>query len=318
MSNDREKILEVLELARKSNDTEDPIDRLFNDPLGMVWTNLCIKTHVSANTVTFISTFFGIIGGALFAPRNLLINLLGILLFTFSCILDSTDGQIARLTHTSSKLGRALDGISDGIRLAAAYLAIGVRLMGDNIPFTDRPWGLLIWPILLLTGAWINMGQNQLADYYRNAHLFFLRGAEHSEFGHTELILAERRALPQGAPLWEKCYLSSLLGWTRRQEKASPRIHRLMDLLQGESDVDPALRKAFVEKSRPYIQLTNVLTTNIRLIVLYVLVLVGQPFWFLPFTFLIMELIKGFMRRTYEGIAEELTLSFFPQENDKQ
>ena len=306
-------IQKELEQSRKSNDTEDLLDSVFTEPLGLVWAKLCIKLHISANAVTVASGVFGVIGGALFFPRNIWLNLLGVLLHIFSAILDCSDGQVARLTHTSSEFGRILDGISDGFCMAAAYLAIGARLMGEPIPFTDgKLWGIWIWPLIVLTGWFCHMDQCRMADYYRNAHLFFLNGREHAEFSSTEQIAAKKKALPADASYWEKQSVTSYEGWTKKQEKNSPCLCRLMRLQMKDTEVSPSLGSDFLEASRPYIQLTNVLTVNVRAYAMYLAVLLGLPFWYLVFTCLILQPVRSFMVGKYEGIARRLTAKYYP------
>ena len=64
----------------------------------------------------------------------------------------------------------------------AIYLAIVLRVWYDYIPFTQVYWSVFILAIAIFSGTVCHSRQCQLADYYRNIHLYFLKGEEGSEF----------------------------------------------------------------------------------------------------------------------------------------
>lgn len=308
-------IRQELASARKSEDTEDRLDRIFTDPAGLVWARLAIRLGISPNGVTLASTFFGVIGGALLYFQSLWLNVLGIVLHIFADILDSSDGQVARLTGQYSQFGRILDGISDGLCFVSVYLALGFRLMREPVPFTDgRLWGFWIWPLVLLAGGVCHMEQCRMADYYRNLHLFFLREPGKSELSRSKALKEEAAAAPD-VSLWERAYRRFYLDFTRKQERRAPRTQELLDAVERDGGApSAALREAFLTKSVKYIQLTNLLTYNLRAYTLYVLLLLGLHVYFFPFVILVMGLLNCYMIRSYEQISSDLLRSFFPGE----
>lgn len=308
MNKELDEIREELVSSRKSNDTEDLLDQVFTDPVGLIFAKLCIKLGITPNGVTILSGIFGIAGGVLFYFKDLGLNLLGIALQIFGNILDSSDGQVARLTHNCSRFGRVLDGVSDGLCFAAVYLALGARLMTETIPFTDKTWGLLIWPIVFFTGLVPHLTQARMADYYRNAHLYFL-GA-HSEFSHSDKVADEIGVRPEEAGFLTRLYLNFYRGFTAKQEKMSPKLHALMDRIDERGGCPAGLAESFVTQSRRYIQLTNILTFNARAYTLYLLVALGLHVWYYPFVILLMGAISGFMVRRYEAISARLLKDF--------
>src|ERR1044071_1466295 len=73
-----------------------------------------------ADVVTLASLVLGVFAGHLFWYRSAWVNAAGVLLFIASDILDSVDGQLARLRGTSTRMGRILDGLADAGRCGDA------------------------------------------------------------------------------------------------------------------------------------------------------------------------------------------------------
>src|SRR5690348_6610861 len=93
-------------------------------------------TDVSADEVTLWSLALGLVAGHLFLYHERWVNAIGVGLFIVSDILDSADGQLARLRGTSTRTGRILDGVSDNLRFVNLYAHLLVRiwLMGYGWP----------------------------------------------------------------------------------------------------------------------------------------------------------------------------------------
>ena len=90
-----------------------------------------------------------------------------------------------------------------------------------------------------------------------------------------------------------------------------PRSQRLLNLTEECSDsVKEEIGKAYIPQSRRYIQLTNVLTYNVRAYTLFILLLLQIHAFYIPFVLLILEAVKIFMVAKYESIAEALTEKF--------
>ena len=299
---------EQLAQSRKSNDTESPLDRVFHDPIAMVFSRLFIRLGVTPNAVTLLSMVFGVAGGVLFAFSNFWLNLTGVLLQIFAAILDCSDGQVARLTGQTSRLGRVLDGTVDTVNFAAVYAALGVRMMGECIPFTDVTWGFWIWPIVLLAAAYCHAGQCRMADYFRLAHLAFLEPEKIASFPRSADLLAE--AKQPGTPGYEALFLRGYASYTAGQEHASPRFQQLLAAAR-ERGLSPEAADAFLTESRKIVQITNLLTFSLRAYTLYALLLLGWQVWFFPFVIVVMEGMKIFMVRRYEGIAKRVFARYY-------
>ena len=77
--------------------------------------------------------------------------------------------------------------------------AVCIRMMPQNIPGTEWQWGMWIWVLAYISGIICHTGQSSLADYYRQIHLFFLKGKEGSELDTYRQQRASYESLPPKA-----------------------------------------------------------------------------------------------------------------------
>ena len=173
---------ELLQASFKSNDTEEWLDVHFTRPIGLVFALFWNKFNVHPNAITVLSIFLGAAAGYMFYYPDTQHNIMGVVLLIFANFCDSTDGQMARLTGKKTLVGRMLDGFSGDVWFACIYLAIAFRLMNQNIPNTDMKWGVWIWAVIVVAGILCHSPQSSLSDYYRQIHLFFLKGKSGSEW----------------------------------------------------------------------------------------------------------------------------------------
>lgn len=301
---------EEIKAARKSGDTDDPLDVLLYDPIAIRLARQFIRAGWSANAVTLLSLFFGVCGAILFYPQARWVNLIGIALVIFAAILDCCDGQIARLTHTSSQLGRVLDGMVDIANFFAIYIALGLRMTRETIPFTDTSWSGIIW-IIIVVAMLCHASQARMADYYRGLHLFFLQGNDRAALARARQLRAELAALPKDSPFYRRMYRRLYLFYTEDQEKQTPRAQRLLAALEETEGDAAGARDVYLSESRRYIQITNALTFNLRSYVLYALLLLRLQAFYFPFVIVILEAVKWFMVSKYESIAKDVYERFF-------
>lgn len=310
----KEETANEIRSTRKSGDTDDPVDFLIYDPVAIRLAHLFVRAGWSANAVTLLSLAFGVCGGILFYPRNTWINLLGIAFEIFAAILDCCDGQVARLTHSSSQFGRFLDGTVDVTNFLVIYISLGLRMTGETIPFTDVRLSYWVW-IFVIAAMLAHADQARMADFYRGMHLCFLKGMDVCDLARSKNLRKELDALPEGSPLYERLYRSVYLIYTKAQEKKSPVSQRLLDEVEKRGgQMSEALSSAYVSQSRKYIQLTNVLTFNVRAYTLFILLLLRLHFFYFLFVLIVMEGIKYYMIAKYEKIAEQMLTEFFPED----
>jgi hypothetical protein len=148
----------------KSVAVEELFDLVFYRPLAFLLVKLICRTGVTPNQLTFLSMVFGVLGGASLALGTPGALAAGGVFFLLYNIVDCSDGQLARLNHSGTHLGRILDGVADYVVSLAAYLGIGIGFASAS----DRPF--LMW-VLTAAAGFSNAAQSGLLDFYRNRFL---------------------------------------------------------------------------------------------------------------------------------------------------
>lgn len=300
----------------KSQDTEEWLDIHFTRPLGLLWANFFNHFDVHPNVVTILSILLGVAAGVLFYFPDLTYNLIGILLLVWANIYDSTDGQMARLTGKKTRWGRILDGFAGDLWFFTIYAAICLRLQGQPIPGTDMHWGIGIWLLCAFAGFICHGKQCQLADYYRNIHLFFLKGKRGSELDNFRSLREEWHRLTWKKDGAWKVFLYFYGNYTHSQEQMTPAFQRLRAALldkYGEEAVPQEFRDAFRQGSLPLMKYANILTFNTRAIVLYLAILANQPWLYPVFEITVMNVLFFYMRSRHESLCKKMLLTLEKQ-----
>ena len=294
----------------KSMDTEEHIDLAFYRPIGFMWAQIAARLGITPNVITIASIFLGIGAGVMFYYQDLWINIAGMLLLIWANSFDSADGQLARITHQYSRLGRILEGLSGDFWFAAIYIAIILR-ENLTIPlFQEHPW--LLWSIALLAGA-CHAKQASMADYYRQFHLYFLKGEGGSELDNAEDL---NRQLKESGVTWKnnfwKCLtMRTYLNYTVQQEASSPSMQRLRRELNRrfqDGKIPLKFREEFRRLSLPLMKYTNILTFNWRTIGLFITLFIGQPWLYFIYELTILNIILAYMMYRHEHLCKQLTI----------
>ena len=199
---------EMLRASMKSKDTEEWLDVYFTRPIGLVFTLLWRKLGVHPTVITILGMLLGAAAGWMFWHKELEYNIMGVILMMFSNFCDSTDGQLARLTGKKTLVGRVLDGFSADVTFFCVYFALAVRMMTEYMPGTTTVWGIWIWVLAFMAGIMSHSPQCLLSDYYRQIHLFFLKGKEGSELDNSAEQWAIYRSLPKGSLFFRAFYFN--------------------------------------------------------------------------------------------------------------
>lgn len=291
----------------KSMDTEEHIDLAFYRPIGYAWACLAKKLGVTPNAITIASIFLGVGAGVAFYFNNLWINILGMLLLVWANSFDSADGQLARMTKQYSRLGRILDGLSGDFWFATIYVAICLRENVTSQFFMYHPW--LIWVIAVVTGI-CHAKQAAMADYYRQFHLYFLKGEEGSELENAAELKEKLRSIPWKGHFWQKLTLTTYTNYTVQQEATAPAMQALRRELKQRfpSGVIPvSFREAFRKRSLPLMKYTNILSFNWRTIALFASLLLQMPWLYFAFELTVLNGLLVMMVVRHEKICRFFT-----------
>lgn len=290
----------------KSLDTEEHIDLWFYRPIGYAWACLAKRLGITPNAITIASIFLGIGAGIAFYYTNIWVNVVGILLLIWANSFDSADGQLARMTKQYSRIGRILDGVSGDIWFITIYAAICLREMHTSPLFEAYPWA--IWVIAAAAGACHSV-QAATADYYRQFHLYFLKGKEGSELDSAAQLRAKYNATPWRGNLWSKTILWFYMNYTANQERMSPEMQKLRAKLKekyGDNIPDDKFRAAFRKGSLPLMKYTNILSFNWRSIALFVSVLINRPWYYFLFELVVLNAILVYMVVRHESLCRRM------------
>ena len=282
-------------------DTEEWLDIHFTRPLGLLWAKFFNYFGIHPNVVTILSIILGVAAGVCFYFEDIHITLLGIFLLVWANLYDSCDGQLARMTGKKTRLGRILDGFAGDAWFFTIYFFICLRL--------SPIWGIWIWLLAAVSGLICHAKQCQLADYYRNIHLFFLKGVSGSELDNVDKLTNEFQGLSWKRDFLWKLFLFFYRNYTRSQEKLTPNFQSLSKALKekfGNEALPQTLCDDFRKGSLPLMKWTNILTFNTRAIFLYLVLLLGQPWLYFVFELTIMNLICFYMRQKHEQLCKQI------------
>lgn len=301
---------EEIKSTLKSMDTEEFIDLAFYRPIGYLWAILFKKLHVTPNAISVASIFLGVAAGILFFFDDLRFTIPGILLLIWANSFDSADGQLARMTGQYSRLGRVLDGVCGDIWFVTIYIALCSRLTVDG-------YGIWGWVLGALAGYFHSM-QASMADYYRNFHLYFLKGKKGSELEDSSILVARDKEITWKTDPIEKFFMFFYVPYTQQQEKRSARMQQFRATLRRvykEEELPQWLRDMFRAKSKPLMKYTNILSFNTRVIVLFISLLIDQVWLYFVFELTVLNILLAYMRITHERICKETESIIIQKEN---
>jgi hypothetical protein len=292
----REKI--SMESTLKSLDTEEFIDIHFYRPIGYRWALLFNKLGVSPNTVTIAGILIGIAAGICFYFTNLKINILGMFLLIWSNSYDSADGQLARMTGKKTDLGRMLDGLCGMICFTVIYFALSFRLTPS--------WGIWIWILAVATG-FFHGKQAAMADYYRNIHLFFLKGKVGSELSDSASLKDNYMKINWKNDFVNKLFVFYYISYTKDQESWTPNFQQMIQIVREKfpQEVPAWLRSSFREKSLPLMKYTNMLSFNTRVIALFIALFINLPWVYFVFELTVLNIMLIYMIVKHEKICKK-------------
>lgn len=290
----------------KSLDTEEHIDLAFYRPIGYAWACLAKKFGVTPNAITIASILLGVAAGVAFYFNNIWINIAGMVLLVWANSFDSADGQLARMTKQYSRLGRILDGVSGDLWFLTIYIAICLRENHTSYFFETCPW--LIWLIAIVTG-FCHAKQAAMADYYRQFHLYFLKGEEGSELENAEALQKKYNATSCRKQFFSKLVQMFYLSYTRQQEATTPSMQRLRAAIRrryGNRMPGESFRAEFRRLSLPLMKYTNILSFNWRCIALFVALSLRMPWLYFAFELVVLNTILVYMVLRHEAICRRM------------
>ncbi|MBI4500024.1 MAG: Gfo/Idh/MocA family oxidoreductase [Gemmatimonadetes bacterium] len=278
-------------LASKGRAVEEWTDFHFFRPVGRRIAGAASATRISADQVTMASLLVGLVAGHLFVYQSVGRNAVGLMLFIISDLLDSADGQLARLRGTSTRFGRVLDGFSDGARFLNLYIHLAVRLVlaGGS------------WPaaVLALAALFSHQHQSSAVDFIKNAFLRF------HDRDHDALDLPEHTGREADENLFIRTGRGIYRDYLERQVRMFPQSVRLARRI-GTGDLPAGLRVRYAEMQEPVVARCAWIGQNIRFAMLALTAVAGWPSAFLWLTLGPLNLVLIGLVATHERNARRL------------
>lgn len=304
------KLIDNVRATLKSGETEGNFELYVTRTPGYLWACLFRMLGIHPVAVTLMSIVIGAASGWFFYSTDIRMNLIGMGLLIWANWYDCADGQLARMTNKRTLIGRILDGFCGDVWFFFIYLFLCLRMQGQDIPFTGIVWGPWIW----LLGAWAGLRchgrQCAIGDYYRNIHLYFLLGKERAELDSTVKIKEEMNSMRWNSKDWfHKLYLYFYARYTGSQEAQVHDFHMMMDALEKKygDRLPDELRQDFCRESRPLMPLTNIITFDTRVAVLFLTTALGVPYLYFIFESTVLEAVRFSLIRRHERLCRRIT-----------
>lgn len=147
-------------------DIEERYDIYFSRFYGLYFAKIGRWFGLTPTHVSLISLVIGIVGGSMlfYQDHTLVIALAGFLI-VWAGVLDSADGQLARMTGQSSELGRQIDGLIDNLVFISCYIGGTLYLIPQ--------YGY--WALLLMVAAGVAHSYKAgLYEFYKSEYLYLV------------------------------------------------------------------------------------------------------------------------------------------------
>jgi hypothetical protein len=284
----------------KAREVEGVLDLYFYRPIGFRLAEWFAQLKMTPATVSLLAGVSGVIAGHLYYYRDLRINIMGMALHVCANALDNADGQLARLTQRESRKGRIIDSVADHLVFVSIYFHLALRCVTEGA-------SPAIWVLALAAGI-SHALQGAAADYYRSTYLYFVaNGGAIRIDSSSEVGLDYRRWSWRQNP-WDKLLLALYLNFTRQQEVLAPHLKKLRDtareLFRGE--IPGWLQARYRNLAGPMLKWWGLLMTNTRMLVLFAVLLIGQPIYFFWFELIPLNLLFGYLIFREETMAESM------------
>lgn len=320
----------------KSAETEDWLDLHVIRPFCYYCAVFFAKFDIHPNTVTIWSMIVGAASAFFFAQGSfyygdnfsnsptwgVIYNVIAIILLMWADVLDCTDGQLARMTGKKSRMGRILDGVAGFAWFLPIYVLLVYRFyLHHDLEFgwlgIDKPTEQevliatgIVFVLGLISGIAGLAGQQRLADYYIQVHLFFLKGEKGSELDNSARQQEIYDQMTQDTPWVERLFQKSYIGYTQKQEKVTPQFQRLMKKLREKygsiDNVPQSVRDEFRAKSLPVIKWNGLLTFNFREFWLFLFCLLDVPAALFVWEIVGMGLLYLYVNHRHESFCKQM------------
>jgi hypothetical protein len=290
----------VLETTYKVRDAEGLLDLYFYRPIGLRLAQVFAKINVTPAGVSLLGGLVGVIAGHLYFYRDLAVNVGGMALHVLANALDNADGQLARLTARTSRMGRIIDSVADHLVFLSIYVHLALRCSAE---------GASPMVYLLVVAAAISHAlQGAAADYYRTSYLYFVKGKSVVDLDSSAALRSDYQELSWRDQPWHKLLLALYLNFTQQQEMLAPHLKRLREISirSFPHEIPEWFNARYQRSARPMFKLWGLLMTNTRMLILFAVLFIGQPVWYFWTEVTVLNLLLAWLIYRQEEMSQSL------------
>ena len=273
------------EPVRRTLEIEEITNLYVIHPISSWLTPIFARLGVRPNAVSITGMAFGALAGLCYAHyQNTAAVLAGFALMIAWHVMDGADGQLARLTHAQSELGKLLDGICDYVTFIAVYSGLALGL--------SQQYGKRVWLLVAAAGL-CHAVQAAAYEVQRQEYNFWGLGRKSAEL--MKLTQAETDA---PAPKLADWLLRAYLRVQLTTAGVTPAFHRrLTELMAREPARSEAIRERYRESFGPAVRRWSIMSANYRTLGIFLCAIAGAPiayFWIetVLFTALLILLLR--------------------------
>lgn len=281
---------------------EETFDIYFSRFFGYYLALLGKSLRLTPNQVSVLSLIFGLVAGVLFFFQDQLwITFAACFLLSFSGVLDSADGQLARMTGQSSDLGRKIDAIIDTLVFIACYV-------GGSLYFFQNGFGWSIFLLAALAG-YFHSAKSGAYEYYKTEFIYYVKKAKDHRIPYVEEVKSAN-VDGHGIGYWLLYYLE--LDYVRKQALFHGRKKKNREIFEQEAfgqNADQFAQFYSATNTRIMSWWALVCGTNTHRTVLMVTSLFGRMDWYFYFsiiTILPMIPIVKWQNRLDDKLVDQL------------
>ncbi len=234
-NNHRSEVYSTIKLI----DIEERFDLVFSRFFGLYFAKIGKFLNMTPTQISIVSLIIGVAGGCmLFYQDRWVITVWASILITLAGVLDSTDGQLARMTGQSTELGRFVDGFIDSAIFLTCYLAACAYYVQG-----DMGWSVFL--LAIPAGMVSHIFTSQIYDFYKTEFLYYVAGSKSAKMKKV----GECPQISDETGVWNKFFRMLEIDYTRRQRMLVTRTEEMRDTYE-EVAFNSSTRGKFIEKYR--------------------------------------------------------------------
>lgn len=296
----------------KSPDTEEKLDLIFYRPSGFIIAKISSYLWLTPTMLSLFGLGCGVISAWYFLKAdNTTALILASCFLILSGIFDSADGQLARISNQSTKLGLILDGICDSFVTIFTYIACAA-------PYYSK-YGVVTVLVVLLA-LYLHSCQCAILDFYHREYLFYGYGKTENDTYWNPGLKDAQEIVDNSKPGVEKIMNSLRMSWIKKQQFLTTRPdsyrqkmrHYILNCSSSEKEKFMATYKKNNLRLLPFWRLIGV---NAHTFLLIVFMFLNRfDLYILGFDIVLLNVIiflVGLMQKKADNaLFQELSISF--------